>query len=235
MDDVDTSSHAYPYKGMTLTPALILKLTEGFLDAPMPRPEIIRRVTEIHRAGGGAFASDAHLLAAVKKGLSTGVERGQFVRPRSGWYVKGQPRDAVVATPELMNPDTPVITAPGFDRIVGDGDGEVYVWFYDAYQQLAQLRGEERWSCKIGRSETGAGMRIREQTGYAPEQPHYALLIRTDHPQPLESHLHGFLASRGRRLTNAIGSEWFTTNPDEVLALAVDTIWVTSSDVDEAA
>ncbi|WP_251096610.1 GIY-YIG nuclease family protein [Streptomyces sp. Caat 7-52] len=52
--------------------------------------------------------------------------------------------------------------------------------------------------------------------------------IRTGHPQPLESHLHDFLASRGKRLTNAIGTEWFDTNPDEVLTLAVDTIWVTA-------
>ncbi|GGW56860.1 hypothetical protein GCM10010503_37610 [Streptomyces lucensis JCM 4490] len=27
---------------------------------------------------------------------------------------------------------------------------------------------------------------------------------------------------------NAIGTEWFDANPDEVLALAVDTIWVSA-------
>ncbi|MGW1587251.1 hypothetical protein [Streptomyces sp. NPDC002386] len=61
-------------------------------------------------------------------------------------------------------------------------------------------------------------MRIREQTGHAPERPHYALLLRTDHPQRLESHLHGF-----------------DTNPDEVLALAVETIRVTAPEAGEAA
>jgi hypothetical protein len=53
------------------------------------------------------------------------------------------------------------------------------------------------------------------------------LLIHTDQPQDLEAYIHGFLASRGRRVSNAIGAEWFNTTPDEVLALARETIWVT--------
>lgn len=234
MGRVVTESDSYPYRGMPLNPPVVLELVAGFLERPMSRPEIVKRVTEIHRTGGGSFVSDGHLISAVKKGLTNGVTSGRLVRPRSGWYALGQ--QGAVAIPELE----PAVRAPatnerGFDCVVGRGSGQVYAWYYDTYRELTELKGEQHWPCKIGRSETGAGQRIREQTGYAPEQPHYALLIRTDQSQQLESHLHGFLASRGRRLPNAIGTEWFNTNPEEVLALAVETIWVTAAGAQDAA
>ncbi|MFI6560445.1 GIY-YIG nuclease family protein [Streptomyces sp. NPDC050534] len=212
----------YLYRGMPLSPAACLDLLlQHAGDQPLTRGEIIRLLERLHAEQGGIFKEPGHLLGAVKKALRTGKATGVPANPRQGYYTRASTAPDRDAVQELvLGPP-----ADGFDAAVGKGGGSVYVWYLPAYRDRARAAKSEHWECKVGMSAYSAARRVAEQ-GYVPEKPVCALLLRTNHHRDLERYLHSVLDGRGRRIASAVGTEWFHTNPAEVLSIARETRWL---------
>ncbi|MFG2786124.1 GIY-YIG nuclease family protein [Streptomyces sp. NPDC048419] len=212
----------YLYRGMPLSPASCLDLLlQHAGDQPLTRGQIVLLLERLHAERGGTFKEPGHLLGAVKKALRTGKATGVLAHPRQGYYMQA----SAMADPEASQEAVLGHPADGFDAAVGRGSGSVYVWYLPAYRDRARSARSEHWECKVGMSAYSAARRVAEQ-GYVPEKPVCALLIRTDHHRDLERYLHSVLDGRGRRVTAAVGTEWFRTNPAEVLSIARETRWV---------
>ena len=52
-----------------------------------------------------------------------------------------------------------------------------------------------------------------------PEIPIVEFVINTDAASLLENMLHSILKVRGKHIENAPGTEWFNTNPEEVIEI----------------
>ncbi|MCH3923261.1 GIY-YIG nuclease family protein [Limosilactobacillus sp.] len=93
----------------------------------------------------------------------------------------------------------------------------VYLYYYDKYKELAELKGQHVWECKIGRTETDPISRVLGQAGTCyPELPHIALILNCDNSSLMEKALHSILKVKGRWLSDSPGKEWFITSPEEV-------------------
>ena len=104
--------------------------------------------------------------------------------------------------------------------VVGNGASDVYVFYYPCYRELAELKGEKTYRCKIGLTYKGIPRRFsRQYCTDAPERRYIAVRIRTDYPQEVEKYIHSALKAAGRQCTGVYGREWFMTSPEEVLAL----------------
>ncbi len=102
-------------------------------------------------------------------------------------------------------------------RVIGEGEGSIYLYYYPAYKDLAELRGESEYRCKLGMTSQGVEKRFSTSTKTEePENRRIALVIYTDHPSDLEKMLHSALKISGKALSDTPGREWFLTNPDEV-------------------
>ena len=103
------------------------------------------------------------------------------------------------------------------ERIIGSGNGSVYLYYYPQYQERAESKGESVWECKIGRTtHSEAGTRIRQQATGLPESPMIGLHIKTDKEKKIERIIHDILKVRGTHIADAPGREWFLTSPSEV-------------------
>ncbi len=110
---------------------------------------------------------------------------------------------------------------------LGEGSGEVYLFYYPVYRENALLRGESMWRCKIGMTEAGVEKRIFASSNcrtIAPETPVVGLVIKTDYPSELEQVMHGILTILQKKLSDTPGKEWFLTSPDEVSRIYNSTI-----------
>ena len=106
---------------------------------------------------------------------------------------------------------------PEVDEVLGQGNGSVYVYYYDVYREIAEIKEERFWPCKIGMSDKDGMDRIFSQAGTAyPEAPHIALMIKCNSPRDVENALHAILKVRGQWIADAPGTEWFLTSPDDV-------------------
>lgn len=105
------------------------------------------------------------------------------------------------------------------EREVGRGDQIVYCYYLDAYRQRAESRGSRRWPIKVGMTTGELRHRMAQHATGAPEAPTVALVIRTDNAALLEKTVHGVLTYRGRRDDPSGGSEWFVSNPGEILEI----------------
>ena len=172
---------------------LILELFKG---QTVSKPDIVRIVDgEWLKRGGSKSETKVHpatnALARLKRnGLADNPKLGEW---------------------RVFDETAPVIEN-GVKQI-GSGKSSVYVYYYPAYQKLAQLEGQDTWACKVGQSEYADPIhRINDQTTGMPETPKVALVIRTNRPKEMESAIHGVLS----RVPDAPGTEWFLTNPDKV-------------------
>lgn len=191
---------------------------------PRPRSEIIQAVkVEWQRVSGRPFISD--VVAKVKKALSDGELDGRIAREASkGWWRATNPieRDAIVDSDgsstaeklaELDELDTNEIEA---EHTVGEGEQFVYAYYVPVYKDLFEARGEARWPIKIGKS-IDARQRLNTHATALPDAPSVAVIVRTNDAANLERFLHLTLRVRGREYDGTGGSEWFVTNPDEIL------------------
>lgn len=101
------------------------------------------------------------------------------------------------------------------DRIVGEGIGAVYVYYYDTYKEHAENRNNDKWACKVGMTQGDAVMRVYSQAKTScAETPHIGLIIRTNEPVKLEQALHKLLRNSGSQIQDSMGKEWFKTTPE---------------------
>ncbi|WP_395402263.1 GIY-YIG nuclease family protein [Arthrobacter sp. UC242_113] len=212
----------YKYQGLPLTPNVIAELAREVLKTPMfRRSELINAVEQHHAENGGAAALS--LTSATKKALRNLVDGG-LLEPTGayGYWRWVTPPDQTVREDRSSLVDDETDELDLTDSIVeGAGAGSVYVYYFPGYRLLADLRRDDRWPIKVGMTSVGdAKIRISDQQGTAmPEQPLVAYVRRSDTPLKLERLVHAVLFYRGRQLDDAPGSEWFSSNPEEIKSI----------------
>ena len=106
--------------------------------------------------------------------------------------------------------------APIPEREIGAGPCEVYAWCLPQYQATSGAH----WPIKIGKAGLGGlGRRLRDFQENLPERPRYLLRLRCVdecEARERESLLHAWFRSRGQKLNDLPGEEWFLTNPSEL-------------------
>lgn len=220
-------SNDYKYVKMPLTRPIARELViEEFSGKVAERQEIIDTIVKIHRDRGG-LSPRGRAAGVFKKVLADMKLEGKAENPSLGiWRISSSPDLPETETVESVEPsqvsdaeeiiqnhqpDSP------YEKTVGSGKGSVYLYYYPAYRQLAELKGESSWPCKIGESERDPAIRVESQAATAmPEKPKIALLIQTDKPFELEKAIHKLLAKDGKQIKEALGAEWFVTSPSEV-------------------
>ncbi len=217
----------YKYADIPLTPKSAQPIIMNkFSGRVAERQEIVDTIVKIHCDQGGK-PPQSQAVGVVKKALAALKSAGKAENPSLGmWRIGSSPDSseteavASVESPQLSDeeeitqrdqPDSP------YEKTVGSGKGSVYLYYYPAYRQLAELNGESSWPCKVGKSERDPATRVEAQAATAmPEKPKIALRIQTDKPSELEKAIHKLLVKEGKQMKGAPGSEWFVTSPSEI-------------------
>ena len=114
---------------------------------------------------------------------------------------------------DISSEETPEDFGQELDQ-VGEGTGEVYVYYYPSYKLLAELQRKDVFRCKIGMTRAGYERRFANtQKTEQPEHREVGLVIKTDYPEALEKMIHSALTMMGRRCSDTPGREWFMASP----------------------
>ena len=197
--------------GLPLTPALI----RGYLLDMMEPEEVYGRnelreaVAQWHLDLGGVPAT-GDSTSQIKKALADMKKAGLVENPIIGKYrlVENSDIPAEKDLEEIAQDEAEVST--------GEGSQAVYGWYLPAYRELADLKGESRFAMKIGKTEQDVMKRATTHAGTAPEQPIIGFLLKDDDAAFWEGQLHSWLTRNGYHRKEAIGDEWFDTNPEEL-------------------
>lgn len=107
-------------------------------------------------------------------------------------------------------------SAPAPEREIGVGPYEVYAWCLPQYQASSA----DRWPIQIGKAgPAGLRRRLSDFHGNLPERPRYLLRLRCANEREArdrEALLHAWFRSRGQKLNDLPGEEWFLTNASEI-------------------
>lgn len=195
----------YEHSGFTLTPASFAQVALQILkDKRIKRDEVIRLVMEHHLANGGIQGS-ADIVGIAKKAKRILIQSGNMVASsRYGlWDFCVTGLDAIYhAPPEKVK------------------NNFVYAYYFPAYKELAELKGESSWPIKIGLSTTTIEQRVMMQVGTAlPERPVLLFEIECDDCAKLEKAIHAALDVKGFKMPESLGNEWFCVNQNELLSL----------------
>ena len=213
---------SYRYSRLELTPNVFANLLIALYDGKQfNRQDAISTIMKYHIDHGGVAGKSSY--ASVFKKATQGFLRESLSNPGYGVWLLRHKTTSIESYDEgkVVEEDSSRSTRSfEVEKTLGDGTGSVYVYYYDAYRQLAALNGSDVWPCKVGMSNGNAISRIIDQAGTAyPEIPRIALLINCDSARDMETAMHSILKLRGRWMEDAPGSEWFLTNPNEVESL----------------
>ncbi len=204
--------------GLPLTPGLAREIiVELFAHQRLwTTAELIEKVPHEHRQKGGIDGRDA-IKNVINKALGYLKEDGCIQRKAYGvWEWIGPDPDAEELAPAPLSavpPDNKVKV----ERTLGEGPESLYVYYNDTERELANLKGQSKWPCKIGKGEP---IRVLNQVGTARHTlPIIALLIRSDDAEGMEKLTHRIFRRAGSGIDNeCCGREWFITTPEEVAA-----------------
>ncbi len=211
----------YQYTGRTLTPKIARELIqELFSGQSIPKQEMIEVVPRHHSERGGlpsAARSNNPVTLALwnmkREGLAEEIGKGNFRIHSSTHENENADFESIDSKSNDLEPE----------KIIGLGKQSVYLYYYPAYQRLAELQAEEVWACKIGKSRSDPIGRIVSQTRTAlPEFPKIGLLIKTDALNLMETTIQNILRLQGKQKQDAPGTEWFITSPREVEQIYVN-------------
>lgn len=203
----------YKYKGIELTPAIFCELLIRLFDGKQfSRQDAIDAVIKYHKENGGALNKPSYVSVFKKAAQNlkdTGIENVGY----GIWKLNYQIDSTEVVVSQKTSPEISFHA----DLEIGSGNTAVYVYYFDSYRELATLKGNESWECKIGRTDVDPIGRIIGQAGTSyPELPHIALIIYCDDSSLLEKALHNILKLKNRWLENSPGKEWYITSPNEI-------------------
>lgn len=197
----------YKYSDLELTPAIFKELLiEKFDGKQFKRADAIKIVTEYH-LNNGELCEKNEYIGTFKRATKMLQEKGITNCGYGTWKLNYKETETKVYT---IKKNVKKIKA---DEEYGEGNYAVYVYYYDAYKELANLKGDRCFPCKIGRTDREPLQRIISQTGTCyPEKPHIAVLFYCENSYNLESSFHSILKARNKWIENAPGVEWFNTN-----------------------
>lgn len=174
---------------------LILELCKG---ETLQKQDIMKRVYHEHhlKQGGSEHANPKTLNQCFNDALNRRLKQRDLTHnPSRGiWAIYGE-------SPHDDPPDEP-------------REGCVYIYYYPSYKELAELKGEDKWPCKIGRTERDAEKRIKEQGTGMPEHATKEVVIETDDPNSLEQTIRSLLKRKGMHIQEAPGDEWYLINSE---------------------
>lgn len=215
MQITDEEKHSeYKYKGKPLNLPIARYIIEThFAGKTKKRIDLIREVDAYHLENGGLTTEYKRqhpvglaLSDLKKKGLVRSLSLGT-------WYIKSQTSETSQSSSDTKN-DENESAAP---KIIGGGKAYVYLYYLPNDKRLAELEDKSTFECKIGETVHYPDYRIWEQIKTAlSDEPIIGLIIKTDVRKELEQYIHDVLKAVGRHKENALGTEWFFTNPDEV-------------------
>lgn len=215
----------YKYFGLPITPSIIeylgLMLFNG---KTLKRDIIVNDVLEFHVSNGGLLPDAQDFSRSVKKALSNMQKKDTAINKSYGyWFI----RDAVSPLVEnlddleiIENGNSVSIESIPTHKVYGSGSTAIYLYYFTTYRQLSEFQGKTTWACKIGRTDRDPLIRILSQVSTAlPEKPVIEYIIRTEDSSLLETMIHSILSIRGKHISDSPGTEWFDTNPDDVLEI----------------
>ncbi len=183
------------------------------------RVEISQRLRDAFVACGGSDDTTKHDVAIVLKKWLTRPE-SPFRREARGRYrflgPEGEAERLRAAHDQGNSGGRVSHGDPAPEREIGEGRHEVYAWCLPQYQVTAG----RRWPIKIGRAgPEGFARRWRDFRENLPERPRYVLRLACADEREArdrEALLHAWFRTRGRKLKDLPGQEWFLTNPAEI-------------------
>lgn len=212
MNDLDKYSRN-PLK-MSIARELIIEFFKG---QTVHKQDIISKVDKIHLERGGKLSEN--IVHPVTDALNAMKRKKLANNPNPGdgiWTIFEETANEAIdgsgkGTDEAI--DSGDNNIDGVKQI-GSGRSSVYVYYYPAYRELAESRGEEIWPCKIGHSVYPDSVHgILEQAGAGmPEKPEIALIIQTNMPEDVEDAIQRLLTN----VPDSAETEWFQTNPSKV-------------------
>lgn len=200
----------YEYVGKTLTPNIARELIqELFAERTVQKQELMDVIPETHKEKGG-LPSIAQRNHPVTLALWNMKRDGMAENRTEGtWFILSRNQNEDSTDSDHGNLDS--------EKIIGSGKQSVYLYYYPAYQRLAELQDEAVWACKIGKSRNDPIGRIASQTRTAlPEYPKIGLIIKTDELNLMENTIQNILKLQGKQKQDAPGNEWFITSPSEI-------------------
>jgi hypothetical protein len=226
-------SRRMPASPTVLKPLICEALNQG----PLRRDALIKKLKELVPAAGFTFNETTQGVGAAKKALRGLRDEGRIFNPQPRWWqLRDAQTPAAAAVDEgdddddAMNQDAidehvteeemidGIATDLKIERTIGDGPECVYIYYHDAYAELARCNGLTVWECKVGSTTGGPDARVIGQGALTcfPRPPMIGLVIRTHQGRSLERLLHSALTFAGKRIEDGGGAEWFRTSPDHV-------------------
>ncbi|WP_336700113.1 GIY-YIG nuclease family protein [Pantoea dispersa] len=199
---MQSSSNGYIYAGHHLTPTSFAKAAiKVCANMKIKREDVIKLVLEYHLANGGTEGS-TNLKSTAKKANNLLISQGKLKNSDVyGIWDFSDTGDVVTFHASLSS----------------DKKNFVYAYYLPSYQELAQLKGQPKWPIKIGRTAISVEERVSNQAATAvPEIPKMIFEIECEDGHKLEKAIHSILDYRSQRQDNALGIEWFNTNPSEL-------------------
>lgn len=194
----------------------------------MSSNSLFEEVEKYHLENGGEKSYTKNPAAEFSKALTELRNSGKMYSPTRGIWRKCIETTSIGSTVEtsknveedVLSTNMVGVTEPRADIEVGEGAGMVYLFYAPTYRKNAEDNYESVWHCKIGRTSKDPIRRVLEQAAVAlSEYPRIHIICNTNHPAELEKAIHHILTIRGAKLYDSPGTEWFLTNPDEVLKI----------------
>jgi hypothetical protein len=210
----------YQFKDLPITPSIIETIIIQNLNGKkLKRDEIVNKVLDFHITNGGLAPEAQDFSRSVKKALSNMSEKG-WASNLSYGYWKIHKTDSPINKEKESEEDEIVIEDIPTHAIYGKGKYAVYCYYFQNYRKLSEMKGMITWPCKIGRTDRDPLIRILSQASTAlPEKPTIEFIIKTEDSSLLELMIHSVFKLKGKHIKDSPGSEWFDTNPEEVLEL----------------
>lgn len=210
----------YTFQNLPLTPTvaeqIILELFANKNQVSIR--EIRNTVGEYHAINGGT--DGGNLISCVKKALNNlkiknlavnEIIKGYWSFPNN---LDTPPENKINQFDQQTNVQISNIVTPKPER------GQIYVYYFPAYKELSELKQEQFFPCKIGKTVIDHETRIKSQVGTAlPERPVIMFSVITDIPTELETMIHRILKHKNRKHSLAAGNEWFLTNEEELRSI----------------
>lgn len=206
----------YKYIGLELTPNVFAELLVLLFDGKQfKRATAIDEIKKYHEENGGCLSKNEY-VSVFKKACQYLSTSGLINVGYGTWRLNYEVQDIEILEEEIADE---VVTVQA-DKVIGQGDESVYVYYYDTYKKYAEICGNDVWQCKVGRTERDPLQRVLSQAGTCyPELPHIALVIKCENSLLVETALHSILKLRKQWIESAPGVEWFLTSPEEVMML----------------
>jgi Meiotically up-regulated gene 113 len=217
---------SYSYVGLPLSPTMAAELIVRMLvkvSKPKRRIEILQYVEATHTQLGGLPVADVE--SRVKRALARLVDEGKIYSPAVGFYTtrneveQGVSFEVSQEVPEELVPDIQIEQIVA-EKEIGQGSESVYVYFSSSDRKLAAFERRNEWPCKVGFTAGNVAARILSQgIGTSMSSlPVLGLVIKSEDAHQLERALHIALDFGGCRIDGSIGSEWFLSSPEKIVA-----------------